>query len=245
MIDVLGPLDPEEVRAGLFSEFDTLLEVAEGLDEWEFGLPTGCVGWDVRDVLAHCYGTEAMLFGMDPPPAVEVVPGYVRNPLGEMNEPWVQLFRQGPASVVVQSLREIFEKRAHQLETMSMDEYQAETRTPKGKGPYISFVALRIFDLWMHEIDIRRAVGRPGSEGTLGALWAYSEVGSAMGFVAGKRAGLLDGQSIEFVIEDAPDGAGGFRMESVDGRATVVPRSGPADVDVFSDFVTFMGAVGG
>jgi hypothetical protein len=162
-----------------------------------------------------------------------------------MNEPWVQLFRRYGGPAVVRALADIFEKRTRQLEAMPAEEYQAETRTPKGKGPYITFVALRIFDLWMHEIDIRRAVGRPGADGTLGALWAYSEVGSAMGFVAGKRAGLTDGQSIEFVIEDAPDGSGGFRMESREGRATMVPRGGSADVVVLSDFVTFMGAVGG
>ena len=34
--------------------------------------------------------------------------------------------------------------------------------TPAGPDTYGRFMRVRIFDCWMHEQDIRRAVGRPG-----------------------------------------------------------------------------------
>ena len=38
----------------------------------------------------------------------------------------------------------------------------AEGFTPEGPGPYRSFMAIRVFDCWYHDEDIREAIDRPG-----------------------------------------------------------------------------------
>ncbi len=52
---------------------------------------TGAVAaWRVRDVVAHVLGTELLLQGESAPPAEVSGLTHVRNPIGEMNEAWVQ-----------------------------------------------------------------------------------------------------------------------------------------------------------
>ena len=65
-------------------------------EEWD--TDTDCPGWTVRDQVAHIIGTESMLLGRpSPPPAPTGLP-YVVNPIGEMNEAWVNARRTVPGS---------------------------------------------------------------------------------------------------------------------------------------------------
>ena len=47
----------------------------------------------------------------------------------------------------------------------------------------------RVFDAWVHEQDMRRAVGRPGDLDTPVAAAALDRIVGTMPFVVGKRAG--------------------------------------------------------
>ena len=40
--------------------------------------------------------------------------------------------------------------------------WDEEGFTPEGPGPYRQFMAIRVFDCWYHDQDIREALGRPG-----------------------------------------------------------------------------------
>jgi uncharacterized protein (TIGR03083 family) len=46
--------DPERPARLLRAEHDALLPILQRTPEPEFGRPTACPGWSVRDVLAHC-----------------------------------------------------------------------------------------------------------------------------------------------------------------------------------------------
>jgi len=46
--------DPERPARLLRAEHDVLLPILRSAPEPEFGRPTACPGWSVRDVLAHC-----------------------------------------------------------------------------------------------------------------------------------------------------------------------------------------------
>ena len=72
---------------------------------------------------------------------------------------------------------------------MSDDEWNAESFTPAGMDTYGRFMQIRVFDCWLHEQDIRDAVGRPGHETGLAVEVVLDEMATALGFVVGKKAG--------------------------------------------------------
>lgn len=159
--------------------------------EWE--RPTDCPGWTVRDQLAHLVGTESMLLGRSTPPAPPVVPAHVRNAIGEINEAWVAHFRSRPAAEVLAAFREVTTLRLERLRAMDEAAWMAETPSPIGVVPYRTFMEVRVLDCWLHEQDIRRAVGRPGGLEGPAAEAAIDRLLQTLGYVVGKRTAPPDG----------------------------------------------------
>ena len=199
-------------------------------DEWR--LPSPLPGWSVQDNVAHIVGTEAMLAG-EPGPSVDIdrsVNEHVRNDIGAFNEQWVEWLRAVPSNEVLSRFREITGARLATLERMSLDEWNAESFTPAGKDTYGRFMQIRVFDCWLHEQDIRDAVGRPGHENGLAVEVVLDEMATALGFVVGKKAGATSGQAVTFALTDAGAVVRELHVE-VGERAAVVPSlSGPATV---------------
>ena len=78
---------------------------------------------------------------------------------------------------------------------MDQAAFEAESFTPAGPDTYGRFMRIRVMDMWIHEQDIREAVGRPGHHERRGApSAALDEMTGALGFVVGKRAGAPAGQ---------------------------------------------------
>jgi uncharacterized protein (TIGR03083 family) len=96
---------------------------------------------------------------------------------------------------------------------------------------------IRVFDCWVHEQDVRAAVGRPGHEDGPAAEQAVDEIARALGYVVGKKAGAPDGSSVTFQL------TGPVRRMLhvvVDGRARVVDRlDAPATATVTLDSTVF------
>jgi hypothetical protein len=61
-------------------------------------------------------------------------------------------------------------------------------------------MAVREFDFWMHERDCRAPLSLPIDNGGAAAEMALNEVHLSIGYIAGKKVGLADGQSIRFAI---------------------------------------------
>ena len=113
---------------------------------------------------------------------------------------------------------------------MTDDEWNAESFTPAGMDTYGRFMQIRVFDCWLHEQDVRDAVGRPGHETGLAVEVVLDEMATALGFVVGKKAGATAGQSVTFALTDGGAVVRQLHVE-VGERATVVPAlSGPATV---------------
>jgi uncharacterized protein (TIGR03083 family) len=55
-------------------------------------------------------------------------------------------------------------------------------------------------DMWMHEQDIREAVGRPGHEDGQAPQATLDEMTAALGYVVGKRAGAPPGSRVRFEL---------------------------------------------
>lgn len=218
--------------AALGEVWTSLSELLGELTDDQWRAPSPLPGWNVQDNVSHIVGTEAMLAGQHGPD-VEIdrdVNDHVRNDIGAFNEQWVESLRAVPPGEVLERFRELTVARLSVLEAMSVDEWNAESFTPAGKDTFGRFMQIRVFDCWLHEQDIRDAVGMPGHETGLAVEVVLDEMATALGFVVGKKAGATAGQSVTFALTDGGAVVREFHVE-VGERAAVVPTlSGPATV---------------
>jgi uncharacterized protein (TIGR03083 family) len=196
----------------------SIIDLGEQLSETEWKLPTDLPGWTVQDNLSHLIGTERMMRGE---PAPEVTPtrtDHLHNPVGEMNEQWVESRRTLSGAAVLDEFRTVAAERLADYRSLTPEELDALGPTPVGEAPFREYIAVRVMDSWAHEQDMRRAVGRPGHlEGPAVAL-SVGRVTKAMPMIVGKRAGAPDGSSVVFVVS-GPEG--GVVPVVVTGRAAV------------------------
>ena len=203
----------------------SLDDLLSGLSDDEWHAPTTLAGWDVQDNVAHIIGTEQMLNGV-PAPAIEIDRGarvHVRNDIGEFNEKWVESIRPMDPSLVLTRFGEITAERLDVLDALTQDEWDAETVTPAGKDTFGRFMQIRVFDCWLHEQDIRDAVGKPGDESGLAVEVTLDEMTNALGFVVGKKAGGRPGDRVTFALTDGGAVVREIHVE-VTERAMVVDR---------------------
>lgn len=224
----------------LVAEWASIEELLGSLDDAQWAMPTALPGWSVQDNVSHLIGTECTLAGEAPPPCAADVRGFahVHNDIGVANELWVQALRGERPARLLERFREITAARREVLAAMSQEEFDAPSWTPAGQATYGRFIRIRLFDCWMHEQDIRDAVGLPGNDGGRCAEGALSEVVSALGYLVGKRAGAPDGASVTIEL------TGPVRRTwhiAVDGRAEVVaelPAPATATVRLSSNLFT-------
>ncbi|OBE92642.1 hypothetical protein A5776_07720 [Mycolicibacterium elephantis] len=221
-------LDKSAVLTGLFAVWDDIAALAAGLDDAQWQAPTPLPGWSVRDVVAHLIGVESMLQGVDTPDADVDVSAleHVRNDIGAMNERWVRGLRQISPAELLERFRAVTADRREALTALSDDDWNAVTMTPAGPDSYGRFMRVRVFDCWMHEHDIRDAIGQPVADAELArptAELALDEMAASMGFVVGKRGGAPDGARVSIELTGP---LGRTINVAVAGRAQVVDDFG-------------------
>jgi len=189
--------DKAQIVTLLGEEWSILSELLGGLGDDGWSAPA-LPGWDVHDVVAHLIGTERLLAGAEQPqlPADSDGLRHVRNEIGQVNEAWVIELRSRTHAELLADFRAITAQRLASLEAMSQAEFDADSWTPAGQATYGRFMRIRLFDCWMHEQDIRTAVGLPGHEAGPIAEQALAEVTSALGYVVGKLGRAPDGSSV-------------------------------------------------
>ncbi|GAB2736142.1 maleylpyruvate isomerase family mycothiol-dependent enzyme [Salinifilum aidingensis] len=238
-------LSPQRLVPALQQEWRALEALLADLREDEWSAPSGLPGWSVQDVAAHIIGTERMLSG-EPTPQVEVDPStlpHVHNDIAARNECWVRSLRGHSPAAVLAAFREVTARRLEALQAMGTDDFAAAVPTPVGQASYGRFMRIRVFDCWLHEQDIRHALGRPGHEGGPVVDAAFEEITGALGYLVGKRAQAPDGARVRLELTGA---AARTLHVAVDGRAAVVPAlDGPATAALRLDAVLFARLVGG
>lgn len=190
--------------AALATEYDAVSALLETLTEGEWALPTPCPGWDVRAQVAHLIGTESSLAGLGVPDELAAAPAHVRNEVGAFNERWVAALADVPGSVLIERWRDVTGQRLGSLRAMDRGEWNREGVTPAGRDTYGRFMRIRVFDCWMHEQDIRDAIGRPGHESGPVIDLSLDEIAAGLGYVIGKKAGAPAGTSVTFDLIGAP-----------------------------------------
>ncbi len=215
-----------EATAALAETWGGLAEACADLSETEWGLPTECPGWDVKDQLSHLIGIERMIMG-EPAPAWDGPLGpHVKNDFAASNELWIAVRRSLPGRAVQAEFVEVSRTRLAQLEALDEERWAAVGWSPVGEVPHAVFMEVRVFDSWVHEQDVRRALDRPGGTGNRASAMSLSRVQGAMPFVVGKKAGCADGTSVRFEVSGPGADGRAFTVEVARGRAREVDGGG-------------------
>lgn len=210
------PTDTIDILALCFASLSSL---GAELTEEQWKSPTDCPGWTVQDNLSHIVAFESTMAGRPATSHRAEPKDYVKNPIGEANENEIDARRQMLGSSVLAEWNEVAVARLAQLRSADDDYFEAPAMTPTGPGTVADFLHIRVLDCWVHEQDMRRAVGKPGHLSGSAAEHTIDRLIRTIPIVVGKRAGTPDGNS---VVIDITGGVQRHIICSVaDGRASI------------------------
>ncbi len=216
-----------EIIANLRSTWTALDGVAAQLTPEQWQAQSLCPAWTAHGVMVHATAIEQGLIGWRPGddspfPAI----GRAHGALSELSP--IDLLAQFRVTVA---------KRLEELDATDDATFALSSFTPIGPATYGRFMAIRVFDNWVHERDIRVPLGIAGDDTGPAAEMSLDEVQGSIGFIVGKKIALPDGKGIAFELT----GPVKRRMlAKVEGRATAVAELPHPDVTVKTDSLTFM-----
>ncbi|MGB8858108.1 MAG: maleylpyruvate isomerase family mycothiol-dependent enzyme [Ilumatobacteraceae bacterium] len=211
----------------LQQDFTAFGTVADGLDDVGWSAQSLCPAWTMRGVVEHVTMIELALLGWRPGDD---------NPFGKVPAIATELAGHSPAQLLAR-YHEVTTARLEELATMTDDDFDSPSVTPVGPGTYGRFMAIRAFDVWVHERDIRVPLGLAGDDGGAAAELALDEVHGSLGFIVGKKIGLAEGKGIAIELTGPVHRT---LLAKVDGRAARVDELADRDVTLTTDSLTFM-----
>ena len=217
-------------------------EVCSSLDDTDWDKPTDLPGWSVKDNLAHLAHYEATAIGRPTPEDIDVsaYADRLTDDFQRANERGVEARRARTGTEVLAEFREVATE--HIKRMRNLGDLSAEVTLPAGTFAYESILPIRVTDLYYHEQDIRRAVGKPGHMGGAVARAIFDRFANSFGYILVKRAGAPEGTRARLAI-----GEPGQSVDVVvrDGRGTREAPQGDPDMTFTGDFETFLCLVGG
>jgi uncharacterized protein (TIGR03083 family) len=218
------------IRTAVEGCYSSIESLCADLNEADWQVQSLCPDWTVRDVVSHVTSIEAVMTGWLPEDAA------TPPPFGKAAE-----FERETAALdgaaFAEYVHETYQRRRQDLSSLSPSDFERPSWMPTGPGTYGRFLAIRVFDLWVHERDITTPLGRTTDDAGPAAEIALAEVESSLGYIVGKKVGLPDGKSVSFHL------TGPIVREfnvAVDGRAKQVERLESPDVVVETDSTTFI-----
>ena len=224
--------------------------------EWRH--PSVLPGWTVADLVAHVTSIERALLGRQDPahePDWASLP-HAKDGFGRITEVPVDLRRARERDDVLAEFDETMADRELALRALRASD-PGLVLSPLGTMmPLDEMLAMRVFDTWVHEQDIRVAVGEPGHLGTAPARMAAGRMRRALGFVWAKKVDApvgatlrvsVTGPGVEFTdtVIRSEDGKGRPSVHaeaptvaltmSFPGFVALTCGRGPAEVDVAGD----------
>jgi len=195
---------PNDVVIALEQTWDALRSLLSEVKPDEWDAPTPCSDWTVRDLAAHLGALESGFqgFPQPDPPA-----GWTTDLEGidEWTARGVAARRPWPVADVITEIERASDAQLARLRALDDAGWDAETTGPVGPTTMRGLAELRTFDLWIHVLDLRRALGRPlapDGEPVAQAV-AVDRAWTLSGWAAVKKAGLSDGTKIRLTLTGA------------------------------------------
>jgi uncharacterized protein (TIGR03083 family) len=195
-------------------DFTTLLETVPAA---QWSTPTDLMGWDVHAIAAHTAHLEALLAGATHDEVDIGEPAHVTGPFGQFTEQGVVARRDRTADELITEIRRSATARRTALLAEPPDDGSVPAPGVFGLIGWNTERLLRNrpLDVWMHEQDVRRAVGRPGNLDSPAAVHTADYLAESLGYVLVKRAGAAPGTTAVLEIDGhAPYGV----TVNADGR---------------------------
>ncbi|MFF3908265.1 maleylpyruvate isomerase family mycothiol-dependent enzyme [Streptomyces sp. NPDC001848] len=220
---------------------EAISELVQPLVEGEWNRRTPCPGWSVRDVVSHVIGMDCEMLG-DPRP-IHTLPRdlfHVTNDHQRYMEMQVDVRRHHTAPEMTAELEYTIIRRNRQLRNESRDP-GTKVRGPLGTELTLEeAMRYRAFDIWVHEQDLRTALGRPGNLDSPGAHITRDELLAALPEVVAKDAGAPPGSAVVIDVHGPVEFLRTVRVDA-EGRGTIdgTPSLGPA-VTLTLDWETYV-----
>ena len=173
-------------------------------DAW--ALPTDLAGWDVKAVASHVAHLESLLAGGPEETADIGEPAHVTGPLGQFTEVGVVTRRDRDPASITEEIRKVTAVRHAELVADPPTDPAAPAPGIFGLIGWTQQTLLRNrpLDVWMHEQDIRRAVGLPGGMDGAAAQHTTDYLTEAFGYVVGKKVAPPVGTTAVLAVEGSP-----------------------------------------
>ncbi|MET7647997.1 maleylpyruvate isomerase family mycothiol-dependent enzyme [Streptomyces sp. NPDC005426] len=220
---------------------ESIAELVNPLTEGEWNGRTPCPNWSVRDIVSHIIGMECEQLG-DPRP-IHTLPRdlfHVQSDIARYMEMQVDVRRHHTAPEMTSELEYTIIRRSRQLRNETRDP-ETMTRAPLGAEQTLE-VALRMraFDVWVHEQDLRTALGKPGNLDSPGAAIVRDTLLLALPKVVAKDAGAPPNSAVVLDVHGPVEFLRTVRVDA-DGRGSVdgAPSLGPA-VTLAMDWETYV-----
>ncbi|MEI8259900.1 MAG: maleylpyruvate isomerase family mycothiol-dependent enzyme [Actinomycetes bacterium] len=180
-------------------------ELVAGLSPAQWNSPSPCPGWSVGDLVAHTVDIEERMAGVPQPdyePDWDALPHVTES--GRRMEPGVDRRRGLDRSVVLDQLSVVSATRSAQVADLDPE---ATIVSPFGREITLSvMMRMRIFDVWVHEQDIRVALNLPGNLTTVGGQVTQSMIIESLPRTWAKSAAAPEGSvlCVDVIGSDLP-----------------------------------------
>ena len=179
---------------------ENVVQVAASLDEQQWHTITPCPGWTVADVVAHAIDIEHMLIGYPRPghePNWDSLP-HADSDIGRLTEVGVDFRRARSRDAVLAELRETIAVRRTQLDALPEG---ASVTSPSGRPTTLErLLRMRIFDTWVHEQDIRTAIGNDGDWDSGPAVIALQQMSRSLPVIWSKGVQAPTGGTVRVAV---------------------------------------------
>jgi uncharacterized protein (TIGR03083 family) len=161
--------EPPLIVVDLFAdERDRLLDLLESLPQPQWDLPTACPGWSVKDVVAHIFGDDLnnLSGGRDHHRSAPFEGSGWTDLVAfvnERNEAWVDALRRLSPRALIELLG--FSGSRLQAYFRSLDPMAIGPNVAwagRGEQPMWLHLAREYTERWLHQMQMREAVGAPG-----------------------------------------------------------------------------------
>jgi uncharacterized protein (TIGR03083 family) len=209
---------------------EAISELVKPLVEGEWNRRTPCPGWSVRDVVSHVIGLDCEMLG-DPRP-IHSLPRdlfHVTNEHQRYMEMQVDVRRHHTAPEMTAELEYTIIRRNRQLRNESR-EPGATVRAPlTAETTLEKAMRARAFDVWVHEQDLRTALGAPGNLDSPGAHVVQDVLLAALPKIVAHDAEAPRSSAIVFDVHGPVEFLRTIRVD-IQGRGTLetAPALGPA-----------------